>query len=175
MAFQLKKSQDPPSQLRNSEAAKIINPTSPVITATTMAGAPHHRPTSPGRRLLRRLTLPSLHSAAESNVMIELLELPPQRTTAHSAEEQQPRRRQTIITTPTQDQDPRRPWPSLTLGSPSRGQTTRTSIDSLRSDASCLSSPSESEPRKAQAARPKPVRPALRKAESEAIWRDVWI
>lgn len=72
----------------------------------------------------------------------------------------------------------RLPWPAQAVGAANTSSSSfsrpRRSLESCFSDASSLSTLSESEPR-ATPARPKVPRSKTREAESEAIWRDLWI
>lgn len=132
------------------------------------------------RRLLRMLSLPfqslplpSRDTTADATIELDLLEPPPQPHANFVRRRTAP----TTTTPPPQDHTATPlPWPSLTVTHPSRDYNSgRNSIDSLRSEASSLSTLSESEPRGRRATRPKPARPALREAKSEAIWREHWI
>lgn len=152
--------------------------------------APPDPQSSPARRfhLLRAFSLPlplplsslpsrtptpandSSAAATADGVELDLLE-PPQ-----SQHQQQPpslRRRQTTATTNTEDiTTTRLPWPvqAVGLASPTRH---RRSLESCFSDASSLSTLSESEPRRTPS-RPRLPKTKTREAESEAIWREHW-
>lgn len=165
-----------------------------------MAGAAPLDPQSPARRLLlRALTLPlplplplpsrtptpapdsAAADATFATIELDLLEPLHQPNSEFRRDPpHQLRRRQTVAATTTtaavtaQEEDAiRLPWPVQNIGasSPSRH---RRSISSCFSDISSLSSLSEAEPR-ATPARPKAPRIKSREAESEAIWRELWI